>query len=238
MHHGLVSDNHDYRLNAPREDISYPDTHHNPTYSPARMAHHGNASHYGSNQNYYGSQQQSYKQEHPSYSGYPSQNYYYPTHYDSHAAQPTYDSTIDYYHHPQDLVDTHGDDPLSLMWSNETSKAHKYKNTPANDPYTHHQVAKPKHNPMYDRHYEQSAEDMYVGNYNHDPRRDQMMMKPQQERTGYPVKRSMEPHHTGLNPHGMSQNVAMKTVGGPMRYNPEPVPQRKPSGNLRLWFFF
>jgi hypothetical protein len=134
-HHHVVEPE-SFRGAAAREDhSSYQDLRHNPSYSPINQAHY-HASHFNPSLNgnfpYSGAKQQPYQQEHPGFSGYHAPNYYYSNHYDPHAG---HENGIDYYHRNQDVVDTHNDDPLSVMWSNEAAKTMQYKNVAGNGVY-------------------------------------------------------------------------------------------------------
>jgi len=203
-----------------------------PSYSPIGRSHHS-APHFNHNvsQNlgYEGMregmrQQQPYQQDHARYGNYHPQTYHYQNQYDPHMMQQSYDSGLDYYYQGQDMMDSHNDDPLSLMWSDESAKTMKMKNMSMNGGYNGDHNVKPKMHSGYGA----PEQDRDVDRY-HDMKGGQVVKM--QEMTRLPMRKVSdqfkETHTLG------SKTIDMKTSGGVMKSNYRPSsPERRPTGKF------
>lgn len=133
--------------------------------------------------------------------------------------QQGYDGSLDYYYHPQDM-DNHNDDPLSLMWSDDPSKAVKLKNASYNQDVS----AKAKMSSGYAGYEQDHNGDKYFNSYN-DIKGGHMSRMHDLSRV--PVKKEPESQYKETYNFGSGIN---KTQGGAMKFNSRPSPERKPTG--------
>jgi len=215
-----------HRFAGAREELAHhQDSFLNATYSPLRLAHH-NPAHYnpalGANYGPGGVNKLPYQQEHGGYPGYHhAQNYYYPGHYDPHMMPGNHEGAVDYYN-TQDLMDSHGDEPLSLMWSKETAKTAQQKNAVVNNhsyPDASHRAAAKYPTSGYHASYDQDhEEDVYGSSYG---QRNQMIkMQPDMLRTqANMASKSQLGGLGGLNMNPKALDLKDRT-GGSLRYPP------------------
>ena len=232
-----------HRFAGAREELAHhQDSFLNATYSPLRLAHH-NPAHYnhamGGNYGPGGVNKLGYQQEHAGYPGYHhATNYYYPNHYDPHMMPGNHENALDYYH-PQDLMDTHGDEPLSLMWSKETVKNSQQKNAVVNNhsyPDARATTKYPTGYPVYEQDHE---EDVYGSSYG---QRNQMIkMQPDMLRTQANMASKSQLNGLGalnMNPKALDIKDPAGRATGTMRYPPRPehnLNPRKLSGKAEAF---
>lgn len=225
-----LDNQHGPRFQHGREDpTNRLDTFMNPSYSPLRLQHH-NQSHYNPNLggNFNPNSARQYHQEHALYGGYHHpQNYYYPNPYEPHFMQPLHESAIDtYHHHHADLMDSHGDDPLSVLLSNDPAK--QYKPKPMQNAGAYVDPNMRKHSYGGYPTYEQDNEEEIFHDYKRQP---MIKIQPEMLRNSNNLSK---PQMSGINmnPSDLElKSTEPKRLSGAVRYNsrpdPNPMPQEK-----------